>query len=519
MSIPKEPRQLMINLMYLVLTAMLALNITREVLTAFQTINESIESSNSTISDKNANFYQQFDKLEANKDEAERVKPLNDKAKQIKVASEELVAFLQSWKDTVVNRSGGLITNDAGEKEIKSMEDIDASTKFFVESGNGDVLKKKMTDFVDFILAKVDDPDAKAAIKAQIPVQIADMKKTEENPSGDWSFGTFHNIPVVAAIAMLSKFQNDVKNSESMVVEHLFKQIHVDQTFIDEMLPIAVPNTSYALEGDEITATITLAAYNKAINPSISSNRGAVAVKDGVGTLKFKASGSGLQTVNGQITMITKGQPKSYPYKFEYMVGSAGASMQLDQMNVMYIGVANPITISAAGYNIQDVSVSIPGAKSVTKTTNGKYEVFVDKPTLDLPYSILAKTKAGGTSTVGSGKLRVKRIPDPVAKVGGKSTGVIATNRFKGEIGIIAELEGFDFNAKFQVTSYRFTWAPKNGVAKEVSVNGPYLNKSAEMLQFVGACRAGDKVIFDEVKAKGPDNVIRPINSVVLTLN
>ncbi len=519
MSIPKEPRQLMINLMYLVLTAMLALNITREVLTAFQTINESIESSNSTISDKNANFYQQFDKLEANKDEAEKVKPLNDKAKQIKVASEELVAFLQSWKDTVVNRSGGLITNDAGEKEIKSMEDIDASTKFFVEAGNGDVLKKKMTDFVDFILAKVEDTDARAAIKAQIPVQIADMKRTEENPSGDWSFGTFHNIPVVAAIAMLSKFQNDVKNSESMVVEHLFKQIHAQDIIIDEMMPIAVPNTSYALDGDEITATVTLAAYNKAINPSISSNRGAVAVKDGVGTLKFKASGAGLQTVNGVISMVTRGQTKTYPYKFEYMVGSAGASMQLDKMNVMYIGVPNPVTISAAGYNIQDVSLSIPGAQELKKTGNGTYEVLVNKATSEMPYTIVAKTKAGGTSTVGSGKLRVKIIPNPEATVAGKSSGLVPTGTAKAEIGILAMLKNFDFDAKFVVTSYRFTWIPRNASAKEVEVTGPYLNRNDAIKQYIQASKPGDKWIFDEIKAIGPDKVRRDINSVTLTLN
>lgn len=517
MSIPKEPRQLMINLMYLVLTAMLALNITREVLTAFQTINESIESSNSTISDKNTNFYQQFDKLESNKDEAAKVKPLNDKAKEIKAASDQLVAFLQSWKDTVINRSGGMITNDAGEKEIKSMEDIDAATKFFVEAGNGDILKKKLTEYVDFILSKVDDADAKAAIKAQIPVQIADMKKTEENPSGDWSFGTFHNIPVIAAVAMLSKFQNDVKNSESMVVEHLFKQVHANDIIIDEMMPIAVPNTSYALEGDDITATITLAAYNKAINPTITSNRGAVQVKDGVGTLKFKASGAGMQTVNGQISMVTRGQTKTYPYKFEYMVGSAGASLQLDKMNVMYIGVPNPVTVSAAGYNIQDVSLSIPGAQEVKKTGNGTYEVMVNKQTNDLPYSIVAKSKSGGSSTVGTGKLRVKVIPPPTATIGGHASPYMAASTAKAQQGVIAKLENFDFEAKFQVLSFKFAYVPKNGQALEEPNVGPKFN--ATIQQFMQRSKAGDKWIIDDIKVKGPDGTTRTISAVTLTLN
>lgn len=519
MSIPKEPRQLMINLMYLVLTAMLALNITREVLTAFQTINTSIESSNSTISGKNAQFYQQFDKLESNKDEADKVKPLNDKAKEVKAASEELVRYLESWKDTVIARSGGYITNDAGEKEIKSMEDIDASTKLFVESKKGDEIKTKLLNYVDFILAKVENPDARAAIKAQIPVQIIKPKSTEENPAGDWAYGTFHNIPVVAAIAMLSKFQNDVKNSESMVVEHLFKQIHADDIQIDEMMPVAVPNTSYALEGDEITATITLAAYNKAVNPSISSNRGAVSVKEGVGTLKFRASGAGLQTVNGVISMVSRGKTKTYPYKFEYMVGSAGASLQLDKMNVMYIGVPNPVTISAAGYNIEDVRLSIPGAQDIKSTGKGTYDVFVNKATNDMPYEILARTKAGGTSSVLKGKLRVKMIPNPEATVAGKSSGMVPTATAKAEIGVLAQLKNFDFDARFIVTSYRFTWLPRNGQPKEVEISGPYLNKREDIKQYIQASKPGDKWIFDEIKARGPDNTVRPINSITLTLN
>src|SRR5690606_25038312 len=151
-----------------------------------------------------------------------------------------------------------------------------------------------------------------------------------------------------------------VKNSESIVLEHLMSQIHLEDYKFDALTAIAVPKTSYALEGQEIEATIMLAAYNKSANPTISG--GNVVVKDGVGTMKFKASGAGLKTVNGVITIDKAGKKESYPYKFEYMVGSAGASLQLDKMNVMYIGVPNPITLSASGYNIEDVKLNMPDA-------------------------------------------------------------------------------------------------------------------------------------------------------------
>src|SRR5690606_1126099 len=159
-----------------------------------------------------------------------------------------------------------------------------------------------------------------------------------------------------------SKFQNDVKNSESMVLEHLLTQVHAEDYKFDALQAIAVPKTSYALEGQEIEATIMLAAYNKTAKPTITSSAGPVTVQDGVGTLKFRASGAGAKTVNGRITIDKAGKVESHEFKFEYMVGSAGASMQLDKMNVMYIGVPNPITLSASGYNLEDVSLSMPGA-------------------------------------------------------------------------------------------------------------------------------------------------------------
>ncbi len=516
MSLPKEPRQQMINMMYLVLTAMLALNITREVLNAFQTINSSIELSNSSITDKNNFYYDQFNKAEDNEADAAKVKPWNDMAKDIKAKSEDLVDYLQAWKDSVILHSGGYETNSQGEQVIKSIEDIDASTRIFIENKHGAEIKQRLNEYSEFIISKLPD-SARESMRKQLLYVPDKLPVTDENKSGDWVYGTFHNIPVVASIAMLSKFQNDVKNSEATVVKYLFEQIHATDMKFDTLMAIAVPKNSYALEGDEIEATISLVASNKNLNPTITSSAGSVAVKDGIGTLKFKASGAGVKTVNGVISIVTQRGKQNFNYNFDYVVGSAGASLQLDKMNVMYIGVPNPVTISAAGYNIQDVSLSIPGAKTVTSTGKGTYDVWVEKQTNDMPYAIVAKSKAGGNSTVGTGKLRVKVIPPPTATVGGKSSGFMASSTAKAQQGVIAKLENFDFDTKFKVLSFRFAFVPKNGQPLEEANQGPVFN--ATIQTFMSRSKPGDKWFVDEIRVLGPDGRTQTINPLAITLN
>ena len=131
MSLPKEPRQLMINLMYLVLTAMLALNVSSEILHAFKTINQSISSSNTSIQDKNNKLYQSFDEQQNQTGQEARVKPFNDRAKQVRAAAQEMYDYLESWKTRIIDQAGGY--DDPEKTQIKREDDIDATTLLLVE--------------------------------------------------------------------------------------------------------------------------------------------------------------------------------------------------------------------------------------------------------------------------------------------------------------------------------------------------------------------------------------------------
>lgn len=518
MSLPKEPRQLMINLMYLVLTAMLALNVSSEILHAFKVINESISSSNTSINEKNDKMYEALNDQENQPGQKERVKPYNDRAKIAKQKSEELVKYLEQLKEDVITQAGG--RDEDG--EIKRESDIDAATYLMVEQKGGEELKNRLTTFRNELIGLV-SPAAKEQIARDLPVKIQDVEKTDNNTQGDWSWAYFHNMPTMAAVTLLSKFQNDVRNSEAVVVTELMNEAGAEQLKFDAIEAIAVPTTTYALEGQKIEAKILLAAYNKNLDPTINlkSGGGKISkIENGVGLYEASATGIGLKTVKGTVSMDVGGSPITKEFSFDYMVGSTGASMQLDKMNVFYIGVDNPITVSAAGYSIEDIRVNIENADvKAAGSEKGQYIVRVTKPG-EVQANILAKTQEGGTKVVGGMKVRVKYIPDPVAKVAGVTGGRLATNQFKAQIGILAALDNFDFDTRFVVTSYQFSVLPKRGeFAGPYSVTGPYLGKdNATVKELIDRLAPGDRVYLEEIRAKGPDGIPRKLNSVNLVL-
>ncbi|HEY1033190.1 MAG TPA: gliding motility protein GldM [Flavipsychrobacter sp.] len=513
MSMPKEPRQLMINLMYLVLTAMLALNVSSEILHAFKTINQSITASNASIEQKNEALYKSMKDQESQAGQEERMRPFNQKADQVKAQAASMIKYLEDWKNKIIEESGGKEENG----EIKRQDNIDASTLLLVEKKGGDEIKKKLNDLRDMMVSVI-DPKFKEQFMKELPIKVVEPEKTDNNPRADWATGYFYNMPTMAVVTLLSKFQNDVRNSEAVIINQLAREAGDIQVKFDEIQAIAVPKNSYVLAGQKVEASIMLAAYNKAVNPQVSSSSGRVAkVENGVASWETSASGVGLQTVRGKVTLDMGGRVETRDYEFTYMVGSEGASMQLDKMNVFYIGVPNPITVSAAGYSLEDVSVNIPDATVKPLETKGHSEVMVTKPGKVMA-DINAKT-ATGVKRVGGQEIRVKRIPDPVAKIGKYSGGRVPSNEFKAQLGIQAALENFDFDARFVVTSFEFSLVPKRG-----EPIGPFVVKSArfseskQVVEAIGRAKIGDKLYFEEIKARGPDGTTRSLNTVGITL-
>lgn len=501
--------------MYLVLTALLALNVSNEILHAFKVINESILKSNASIESKNKDMYDLIDANEKMAGKYERVHPYKLRADQVREESEKMIKYLDSWKERIITEAGG--RNEQG--EVRREDDINATTLLLVERNGGDTLKNKLQALRDLLVSKVDPNDQKV-VDPLIPLKIDKPKPSDNNPQGDWKVAYFHSMPTVAALTLIAKFQNDIRNSEAVIVNKLFEEAHSTEIKFDAMQAIAVPKTSYALAGQKVEASIMLAAYNKTLQPSVTASSGKVnPAKDGVATWETVASGVGLQTVKGQVSLNVGDHTETRQYEFQYMVGSTGASMQLDKMNVFYIGVPNPVTVSAAGYSVQDVTLNVPGA-TVTAKDPGHYDIMVSQPG-KITADIMANDRAaGGVKKVGSMEVRVKMIPDPVAEVGQKNSGGIRTDIFKAQLGVVAALKNFEFDARFTVTSFSFSMLPKRGeYIGPFPVNGPLFKGNAQVMQAIERARPGDKVFIEEIKAVGPDKRPRSLPSILLSLN
>jgi gliding motility-associated protein GldM len=368
-----------------------------------------------------------------------------------------------------------------------------------------------------------------------MPLSIDIPKPSDHNPTGDWSVGNFEHMPAVAALALFSKYQNDVRSSENMVIKKLSELAHARDLKFDTMAAVAVPRTTYALKGDKIEAQIILAAFNKTNKPKVSIAQGGGQSKDAVnGVISWEtiADGVGLQTVKGRVQLETAEQGTiSRDWSFDYMVGTTGASLQLDKMNVFYIGVKNPVTVSAAGYALEDVYLSCPAGVTAeaNPTEKGKFDItcaLAAKGNINVDIMAKSKEKDGAAKKVASIPIRVKVIPDPVAYVLDKKDGSMPTSLFRdGALGPRAVLEKFEFEAKFVITEFKFSMIPKKGgeyigpytVSKPAG--GALFTDSKEIEKVKSNCKPGDRIFIEQIKGKGPDGGTRSLNPIILSLN
>ncbi len=527
MSIPKEPRQIMINLMYLVLTALLALNVSNEILNAFKTLSTSIDKSNKSIDAKTAEVYAAIKESENVKGQYEKVHKYKLQADDIVAKSDEMMKYFNDWKKRVVMAAGGYGKEDSTFPD--KMDNIDATTTLLVEKKGGDTVQRKIMEMRKYLLSQL-PPEDTASFSRTMPLSIEPAKKNEHNPTGDWNISNFEHMPAIASLALFSKFQNDVRSSENMVIKRLSELAHTKEFVFDTMAAVAVPKTTYALQGDKIEATILLAAFNRTLKPTAVITQGGGTKKDAVnGAIPWEtvATGTGLQTVKGKVMLETVQGPITRDWSFDYMVGTTGASLQLDKMNVFYIGVDNPVTVSAAGYAVEDVYLQLPPGATQTGS-NGHFAIRVTTPTTSFPVDIMAKSKNkdGAPVKVSTSIIRVKVIPNPVAKLLGKLGGPMSAGMFKAAVAPLAVMENFEFDTKFIVIEFKFSMLPKGSdYVPEILVKMPAGGKgvkfmdNAQVASLQSKVKPGDRVYLENIKAIGPDGKVRDLGALIFTLN
>lgn len=491
MSIPKEPRQLMINLMYLVLTALLALNVSAEVMNAFFSLDRGLKNSRSIVETNNEQLMKSINE-QADAYKNPNNEKYRDNAKQALQISADFVAYIEDIRKKLFDVAKGPSKNDP---EIpKDIRNKDVTTNMFVNQGLGAEIEAKIRETREKLLALADnDPGVAAAL----PLDVEKLPANTDMKT--WSEFKFKQMPVAAVFPILGKMQSDAKSSASSVLNYCVKQVGGKDIKFDAFQPAISAPKGYVIRGDKYEADIFLSAYStQADNISISVDGNGLPLKEGVAHYEVNTGTPGTRTYKVSINVKNPltGEVKNYSKDFTYEVGERSASVQLDKMNVFYIGVKNPITVSAAGVSSNDLRVTGNGV-TLAKTGSSTYDV-----TATTPGEATIVLSGGGLPNT-TFKYRVKRIPDPTPMLGAKHRSKAMPNgEFKAQGGIAGVLENFDFDARCDVMGFEVTYLPKR--QDPISKQNGGAKWGSDVQDMINKAKPGDAYFFDDIKVRCP---------------
>ncbi|MCC6461490.1 MAG: gliding motility protein GldM [Saprospiraceae bacterium] len=511
MSIPKEPRQLMINLMYLVLTALLALNVSAEVMNAFFSLDRGLTGSRKIVEASNevvmTNINKQADAYKTADNEKYR-----SNAKEAIAIANEFSQFIDGIRTELFAKAGGPSKKDP--LIPKDIRNKDVTTRMFVlgengKQGLGFEIERKVKETREKLLALADNnPD----VAASFPLALEEIPKGSDKTS--WADFRFRQMPVAACFPILGKIQSDAKTSSAAVLNYCLKKVAGEDIKFDAFQPAISAPKGYVIAGDKYEADVFLSAYStQADNISISVDGRSLPLKDGIA--KFETGTSSTGTKSYKVVINVKnpltGENKPYTKEFQYEVGQRSCSVQLDKMNVFYIGVDNPITVSAAGVSTNDLKVSASGV-NLTSAGGSKYTVRASTP------GEATITLSGGGLPPTKFTYKVKRIPDPIPLLGAqKYPSAIPNGTFKAQSGIAAVLENFDFDAKCDVVGYTVAYQKKRADVIEKPNTGARYNSDVQ--DMVQKAAPGDVYYFLDIKAKCPgDQAGRKLGDLVFKI-
>ena len=532
----ETPRQKMIGMMYLVLTAMLALNVSSDILNGFVLVDNGLVKTTANFAAKNESSYRTFEDEMAKT--PEKVRPFRDKAFSVKEMADKLVYDLQELKVEIVKYCDGENAPALSPVEwtvgktytidnalINAKDNLDKPADIMINKGKGEELKKKIEAFREQLLSMTDDASVQKAINESLNT---DAMVDRNGTPLSWESGHFEFIPMIAVVTMLSKMQSDVRNAEADIINNLLAQIGASDTKVNKMEAIVQAKSSYILRGNEYEARILLAAYDSLQKPEILIGTyrktetgyeipggGRKLEYDARGRAIYKASGSSVGNFNlqGLLQMAGPDGITSYPFSADYQVGESQIVFSPTKMNVLYIGVDNPIVISMSGVGPDKISAGITNG---TITRSGSE--WIAKPATSGESTITASATVEGKPVSGNMKFRVKMLPTPIAKIGGRAGGPIDKNVLVGQTGVNAELEDFLFDLRYQVTQFNVVAVTTAGEQAAASTSPAFTDQQKAL---INRLTKGQKLFITGIKARlvGGNVPAVDLRDIVFTIN
>jgi gliding motility-associated protein GldM len=540
MATGKEtPRQKMINMMYLVLTAILALNVSSEILKGFVTVDESLEHSNKILSDNNAKMEAAF--LEYVKQGNVEAKPYYNQSVVMKSKVHKTLAYIDSLKYRLIAKVEDTEQPDTVQmRYMKHLEDYDTPTYLFLGSDETKPintaysaldLKLQLNTLSANLESDLNTMQANKAthlekedfmsLKEQLKlIKPQDKGREEDGIKLNWEQENFYHLPAAAVLTNLDKLQTDLKNLEAEFLRvYSAASNKVIPKFNTLEAKVLAP-TNCVQTGEIFNADILLSAGSTELTPDrmkvllgaeydtltkkLTKPGQAVDIKDGIGRWQTITSSQGTQKLSGVIAYKkSNGDDMYFPFAYTYTVSPPLSNVGADSMNVFYVGINNPITASAAGILPEHVIVNVAGCGATTKSNgSGKYIVNVTQPGKCI-VTVFSKTN-GVTKQQGVSKVfRVKAIPQPVAKINGKpvlSTLEMNSNEISAIKAISAVCLGFEFPVNVEVKQAVLVVTGSDGTLQEEKFYSANLtDKACKMLREL---KPGRRAWIEKVSVK-----------------
>lgn len=535
MSGTKEtPRQRMISMMYLVLTALLALNVSKDVIEGFVVVNDTVLESNINLSRKLDDIFSNFEKNYLFNQQ--KVGPFWTKAKEAKQLSDEMVNYINNVKYELISKTEGIPIDSAKlilVQNLRMKDNYDIPTTYFMGTslnkynGAAKQLKEKIAEYRKEMLPLVD-------VKNRDNVNLGLVTdKPYYNTDGreeDWETHFFYRTIQVADIAILNKLISDIHNAEFDVVNLLHKSIGQGDFKFDKIEAKILPESKFVFSGDKYTAEIIVAAYDTTQSPEVYYLEGAdylaesqlnqakkLEAKSGNITISFPAISEGVKRYAGLVRVKSATDIQNdYHFSGEYIVSRPSYSVSAKKMNVFYTGVPNPVSIDISGIPRGNIVPSISCGTIKPDPASNDWIVSIPKGFADATIDISTNTN-GEIKHLGSKRFRVKKLPDPIATIANKNSGVINREIMIAAGAVAPKMpDDFEFDHTFVISSFTMTIQRGFKVYNLESKNAYLTN---EMIDELKRTNRGQSIVFEKIIARDSEGVEREIAPIVLTIN
>ena len=506
---PLNPRQKMINLMYVVLMAMLALNVSTEVLNGFSLVEESLHRTTDNSAMQNNAIYSDFE--EQMKANPAKVKEWFEKAQQVKQMSDSIYNMAEELKLAIAQEADG---SDADVHNLVNKENLEAANQIMLSpsGGRGEELKLAIDSYRKRILTMIEDSTQRKIIGSNLSTELP---KNALTLGKNWQQYMFENMPVAAAVTLLTKLQSDVRYAEGEVLHTLVSNVDLKDVRVNLLSAFVIPSSQTIVRGDKFSARIVMAAVDTTQTPAIYVGGRQLDLKDGL--YETVCGRTGDFTLAGYLeVMNSNGDRIRRDFEQKYTVVDPSATVSADLMNVLYAGYNNPISVSVPGVPLSKVQASISGG-TLTPVSAGHYIARPSAVGKDVTITVTS-TNTGRAQQMGQFTFQVRKLPDPTAYIATSDAdgnagrfrgGGLSKQQLMAADGIGAAIDDGILDITFKVQSFETVFFDNRGNAVPMQSEGSRF--SGRQKDAFRKLSRNKRFYISRVTAVGPDGIQRTL--------